>query len=606
MDDVADTADTSPIGTPVKGRRPPPPRRTSSPPPEYGIARAEPIDAGRFEPALHVMSIGPSPFNRKVDTHKLDDLIESIRQHGVINPITVRPTKTLAGIIQYEVVAGERRWRASEPAGRTTIPAIVRELADDQVVEIQLIENARRENLHPLEEADIYARLLALPGYTEDRVAERTGTKLSHVRERLRLTKLTPKVRDLFAAGKLGLEVALLIGRMPAIAELQDKAAEQIAKGEAVHAYDEESGQRIEDRRPLTIREVRDLLRSDYMTRLEQATWKLDDAELVPTVGACSTCPKRTGNQPALFDDVKSPDICTDPPCFRLKSAAHFSRVAETAKARGLNVLADKEVKAVFGDHVNRRGVTAIAYNAKLADVKDELPYSVTKGEAKGPKTWSGLLKGVPDAPPIVIAKDPKTGAPRELIDTAAAIKAATAAGKLKPDRAEPKADPEAARKEREQRAKEKAKEELDRAVRERMLVELAEGKLPAKAELAWWRTFAKLLCNRLDEGVYQVFERRGIDDLDTDKVIDKKLTTVAEVRGLVAEVLVTEAVMYLSRDDEELVDKLAELQGIDRKAHVDAAKKAIAAEEQAAAAAKKKGTGESAPAKAKKGGRRG
>jgi ParB/RepB/Spo0J family partition protein len=606
IDDAQDVpAAHEPGPAPVKGKRPPPPKR-HLPDDRAEAAAALPAAAGRFEPAIPLDAIAPSPFNRKV--RHVDDLVDSIRAQGVIQPITVRPTETIGGLVRFELVAGERRWRASEKAGRETIPAIVRELTDDQVVEVQLIENVKRQDLHPLEEADTYARLLALPGYTEERVAERTGTKLSHVRERLRLTRLTAAVRELFAAGKLGLEVALLIGRMPAVAELQDQAAKEIAKGKQVHAYDEDSGKHIDEQRPLTIREAQALLRSNYMTRLDRATWHLDDVQLVPAAGACSACPKRTGNQAALFPEIKSPDVCTDPTCFRGKTDAQFKRAADEAKDRGLKVLPDKEAKKVLSGYVDHeRGVTGVAYDSKLVDVADKLPYDVSRN-TDSKKTWSSVLKGVPDAPPVVIAKDPNTGAVRELVDKDAAIAAAKKAGKLKVERREPSPGSTAAhdKARKKEREKEKAAEQLHKAARARLLADVACGKPPAaKAELAWWRLLARLVASTTQyTGCWLAAERRGLSTSRYDNHVPKiekevgRLSCVDDLRGLALELLVGDMLedgTGATKEDEKLIDELCKVVGIDRKAHLEAAKKALAAEAKVP------------PAKAgKKGGRRG
>lgn len=529
------------------------------------------IDPGQFEPAIDVDAIVASPFNRR-DLGDLTDLADSIRTHGVISPITVRRVDD-----SFELVVGERRWRASQLAGRDTIPAVVRDLTDEQALEIQLIENAARKDLHPLEEADTYAELLKLPGYTEERIADRTGQRLAHVRDRLRLARLRPAVRAMVLAGKIGIEGALLISRMPAVAELQEKAAAAVAEGKHENLLDEDKGQWVREARPMTVREVQQLLRADFMTRLDRATWPLDDAELVPAAGACTGCPKRTGNQPTLFAEIKSPDVCTDPTCFRGKTDAMFKQAADLAKLRGLKVLADKEAKAVLSGYVDHeRGVTAVKHDAKLADVGDRLPFEVT-GDHNSKKTWSTVLRGVPNAPPVVVARDPNTGAYRELVDKAAAIKAANAAGKLKklkkPD--PPKAGPSQA-----ERDAERAQEELEQAARLRLLEELAQGKAPgAKADLAWWRIIARLVADRLTDGLIETTVRRGwreppIAYVDT-------LASVAELRGLVVEILAGEVLRWPNADEAvAAVDDLCKLLGIDRAAHLAAAKAAAEAEE--------------------------
>lgn len=555
---------------------------------------------------LEVSAIAPSPTNprRIFPDAYLEQLAESIAKVGVLQELTVRllPTSRQAECpgVTHELVLGECRWRAARLAHEIKVPVQVVDWDRDQVIEAQLVENAHRRDLHPLEEADTYARLLTLPGYTEERVADRTGQKVSHVRERLRLTKLAPRVRELFQIGKLGLEVALLIGRLPAIEALQVEAAEQIAAGEREGGWDAFDGERRADTtRPMSISEARDVLRARFMTRLERATWELDDAALVPAAGACATCPKRTGNQRELFADVKSPDVCTDPTCFRAKTDAAFKVAADAAKARGLKVLPDKEAKAVFGQHVHNTGHTEVKYDAKLVTLDSELPYPYS-GAGGSKKTWRSVLKGVPDAPPVVLAKDPLTGAARELVDKAAALKAAQKAGKLKRER-EPAADPGAAKKEREARAREAERKRVEDAAFTRVCAEIGLGKAP-KLERALWRWIA-LALEDLGHAAERVLERRGLikeGELAKREVIERftSKATIDELRGFVLEVLVTETHRYSAGGDPDAsLDELCKLLSINREAHLRAAGLAVAAELQAEAAKPKAKPG-------KKGGR--
>src|SRR5690606_14398087 len=125
----------------------------------------------------------------------------------------------------YEIIAGERRYRASKLAGRTTIPAIVREISDLEVLELQIIENLQREDLHPLEEAESYEALLeqhkADPDYSVDLIAAKLGKSRAYIYARLKLCALRPAARKAFYAGTLTASTALLLARIPA-PELQD------------------------------------------------------------------------------------------------------------------------------------------------------------------------------------------------------------------------------------------------------------------------------------------------------------------------------------------------------------------------------------------------
>jgi ParB family chromosome partitioning protein len=121
----------------------------------------------------------------------LEDLSRSIRQHGIVQPVVVRTR--LTG--RYEIIAGERRWRASQMAGLVEIPVIVRDVDDKTALEIAIVENVQRADLNPLEEAQGYEQLIAQYGYTQNDLGEVIGKSRSHVANSLRLLKLPDEVR---------------------------------------------------------------------------------------------------------------------------------------------------------------------------------------------------------------------------------------------------------------------------------------------------------------------------------------------------------------------------------------------------------------------------
>lgn len=147
---------------------------------------------------------------------EIDELAESIRGKGVLQPILVRPDPGAAG--GFQIVAGERRWRASQKAGLRVMPALIRELDDRQVLEIAVIENVQRANLNPMEEAAAYQQLSDRFGHTQDEVAQSVGKSRSHVANTLRLMNLPASVRDLVLEGKLtaGHARAILTAEDPA------------------------------------------------------------------------------------------------------------------------------------------------------------------------------------------------------------------------------------------------------------------------------------------------------------------------------------------------------------------------------------------------------
>jgi len=155
------------------------------------------------------------------DEEDLTELAESIRQKGLVQPIIVRPNGGGAG--GYEIVAGERRWRAAQRAGMHTVPVIVRELNDQETLELAIIENVQRADLNAIEEASGYNDLMERFNYTQERLAEVIGKSRSHVANTLRLLKLPDKVRSFVREGKLTAGHArALVGRDDAEA-LADK-----------------------------------------------------------------------------------------------------------------------------------------------------------------------------------------------------------------------------------------------------------------------------------------------------------------------------------------------------------------------------------------------
>jgi ParB family transcriptional regulator, chromosome partitioning protein len=132
------------------------------------------------------------------DDAKLDELARSITANGVVQPLLVRRKGA-----RFELIAGERRWRAAERAGLTRVPAVIRNVTDDKVLELALIENIQREDLNPIEEARAYKKLIEIMGLTQETVAERVGRDRSYVTNYLRLLRLPEDLQQLLQAGRL-------------------------------------------------------------------------------------------------------------------------------------------------------------------------------------------------------------------------------------------------------------------------------------------------------------------------------------------------------------------------------------------------------------------
>jgi len=179
--------------------------------------RQVPIDLlqrGKYQPRTHM------------DKSALEELAASIRAQGVVQPIVVRSLP--AG--NYEIVAGERRWRAAQLAGLETVPAVVRRIPDEAAIAIALIENIQRENLNPIEEAKALQRLIDEFGMTHQKVAEAVGRSRAAVTNLLRLLTLNEDVRDLLDKGRLDMGHARALLALEG--RTQSQAAQQVVKRE--------------------------------------------------------------------------------------------------------------------------------------------------------------------------------------------------------------------------------------------------------------------------------------------------------------------------------------------------------------------------------------
>jgi ParB/RepB/Spo0J family partition protein len=297
-------------------------------------------------PLAHIVASLTNP-RKSFNPERLAALAESIRASGVHQPVLLRPLpgSRVADTAhhdprpQYELVSGERRLRASIMAEQDSVPAMIRALSDSQVLDIQLVENLQRADLQPLEEAEGYERLMQAhePPLTAEQIGARIGKSRSYVYARLKLLNLCLEGKQAMADGWLDPSTALLVARMPshklqadALGNLRDYAG-----------------------RVLSHRDASALIERQYMLKLGEAKFKITDATLLQnsglkfSAGSCRECPKRTGADPDLFADVKGADVCTDPPCFKAKEAAHQARQHKAARESGATIIEGREAKAL-------------------------------------------------------------------------------------------------------------------------------------------------------------------------------------------------------------------------------------------------------------------
>lgn len=387
----------------------------------------------------------PLNYRRTFDESRLRELAASIAKVGVLQPIVVRIVED-----HYEIVVGHRRVRAARLAGLKSIPSTVRQLTDREVLEVQLAENHERDDVPPLEEGEAFARLHKEYGASVEEIEARTGVGRSTIYARMKLVELPETAKAAVRDGTLDASIALLVARIPN-PDLQKKAIAELLE-DARAPFPQFASYRV----------AREYLRHNYMLALKAAPFDVKDAELLPAAGPCTTCLKRTGNQPLLFADLLAEkgcaDVCTDPSCFRAKETAAKTVRAAKYEAKGVRVLETE------------RWLNAPRGHVRLSDPCWEAP---RKKDGKA-ATWRDVLGEKPEG--LAVFFDDR-GKAIPIVPAAAARKQAAAEGKI----------PKAAGKD---------KRDMDRHV-ERQALAIAARRLIARAsEMVGpisWRLLAAL-----------------------------------------------------------------------------------------------------------------
>lgn len=466
---------------------------------------------------LKLSQIHESPLNPRKTFHGIEDLAADIKRHGVLQAIMVRPA-TAAGVPvpdRYELVFGARRYRASHLAGLKVLPAVIRELGDAEAREVMIVENSKREDIHPLEEGQGYKDLRDINGVPVPAIAELVGQSASYIHNKIKLCEIEGKARVAFAGGQISESLALLLARIPN-AKLQVEAFEYVStRG---------GGDRDENDKwvptPMTARLAAEWIRKHYMLKLSEAPFDRKDAGLVAAAGACSNCPKRTGAQPDLFADVKGGDVCIDPPCFQKKLTAHKALERQEVKEKGLKMLSEKDAKAVFDPYSNGHPVRR---DSEFVEVDKK------------------LKKALGDEAEVVIGRDPD-GKLRELVKRSTAAELVKSKG-LKLEIPEPtgmsgghaRAADYAAERERE-----RLKHEGHLKVAHVVLARVVEKVESTEPTAKFWRELALTLVE--DDYDEDIAKRRGFEsNKELAKVLDKMSEKM--LRGVVWEFVVARTV---------------------------------------------------------------
>jgi ParB/RepB/Spo0J family partition protein len=260
--------------------------------------------------------IDPPPTNTRTvfKQESLDELAASIKLRGVLQPILVRQNGA-----RFQIIAGERRFRASEIAGLKEIPANVRGMSDAEALDAQLIENLQREDIHPIDEAEGFLRLKEAFKLEISDIAQRVAKDQRYIARRLSLTTLIEEAREDFRSELITLAHALEISRLSP--EIQPYALAACYERKNVWNQKEQTYTYPPDKEK-PVRHVRFLqtwIEQNIHLNLNRAPFKPDDAQLREDGLTCIECPERSGFNRTLFHDISEKDTCLNPLCFRAK-----------------------------------------------------------------------------------------------------------------------------------------------------------------------------------------------------------------------------------------------------------------------------------------------
>jgi ParB/RepB/Spo0J family partition protein len=403
--------------------------------------------------SLPLASIRESKSNPRThhDEHAHAELTESVRKLGVIQAVVVRPKGNA-----YELVCGHRRFRAAAAAGLEEIPAVVRELSDLEVLEIQLVENLQRNDLHPLDEADGYRRLMATKKYDAAKIAERTGRSVKYVYDRVKLLELTKEAQQLLRDGKITAGHAILLARLSA--KDQTRAIDpQVNRGygshgvwQGEHALFDPDGDESKDKyhglKAVSVRELQAWV--DRTVRLDR---KNVEPLLFPeTAAAIETATKIV---PITYDSGLSPDLKGDERTICVQSwkradGKQGSKTCEHSilgvivvgrdRGQAFDVCANKDkCKTHWAKEAAARKRAKAGGKRVAQSFRDEKSYQIEEAKRKAKAAaWEKVIPAVLDAFAAAVAKAPTkaTGLlAKTIMDHIYIGRQANAAGKVIP-----------------------------------------------------------------------------------------------------------------------------------------------------------------------------
>ncbi len=322
---------------------------------------------------LQDIAIGTSNPRKVFDTEALKELTQSILEKGILQPLLVRPFQE-----GYQLVCGERRLKAATLAKLTEVPVQVRELSDEEVLEVQLIENLEREDVHPLQEAETLQQMLDTEKYTLGDLASKLAKSETFIIQRLSLGQLIKAWKDAFLKGHINLAKALIVARLTKDSqkELAENAMDHVGGIKSKAALE-----RFIDRQ--------------ISRKLEQAPFDICNEKLVKKAGSCTTCNKRSGANERLFPDIEADDQCFDKACYELKVQAHLmAQVKEIINAA-------EPVHFIYNRYADElpKGLVKLLekHNIKLLEQYEDFELHGSDDQAKQGLWLNGSGKGHPE-----------------------------------------------------------------------------------------------------------------------------------------------------------------------------------------------------------------
>ena len=249
----------------------------SSRPAAAAVAPAPQTSDGAREIGISEIDRNPYQTRLRVDEAALNELAASIRATGVVQPILVRPV-VKDGDTRYQLIAGERRWLASQRAGKQTVPAVIKRVSNEQAMEMTIVENLQREDLNPMEQAKAFDRLSREFGLTQEQMAQRTGKDRASIANFLRLLKLPPDVQVEIDGGNLTFGHAKVLMALEAPEAISKAAKHVIAQALSVRKTEElvynllhpvEKAKKVEKPQDPNVREAARALQQSLGVRVE-------------------------------------------------------------------------------------------------------------------------------------------------------------------------------------------------------------------------------------------------------------------------------------------------------------------------------------------------